>query len=84
MSNNDEIFARVSAVVRETFHVDSRTAVTRETTSADIDGWDSLAHSILMMGIEDEFSVDLPSDKMFGLGNVGELTDLVRDAMSRG
>jgi acyl carrier protein len=30
------------------------------------------------MGIEEEFGLALPFDKMYDLGNVGELVDLIR------
>jgi acyl carrier protein len=82
MTSNDEILSRVTMVVRKTFHVGDATPVVRDTTSADIAGWDSLAHSVLIMAIEDEFSVELPDDKIFELKDVGELTNLVATTLA--
>jgi acyl carrier protein len=77
MIGNDDIFTRVSTVVRRTFQLDDSAPVTRETTSADVDGWDSLAHSVLLMGVEDEFGITFDAETMFELENVGALADLV-------
>lgn len=78
MIGNDEVFSRVSTVIRRTFQLDDRVAITRQTTSADVDGWDSLAHSVLLMGIEDEFGITFEAETMFELDDVGALADLVR------
>lgn len=83
MIGNDDIFLRVSAVIRRTFQLDAGVAVSRQTTSADVDGWDSLAHSILLMGIEDEFGIVLDTEKMFELENAGALADLVSNKLAQ-
>jgi acyl carrier protein len=75
---DDEILERIASVIRETFRLPQHHVVTRATTSADVAGWDSLSHSILIMGIEDQFAIELPIERVFGLHDVGELVDLVR------
>lgn len=75
----DVIFERVREVMIRTFRAAAGTAIVNETTSADIDGWDSLSHSLLIMNVEDEFGVDLPLDRTYELQNVGELVDLLFD-----
>lgn len=82
MIDSDEIFFRVSTVVRRTFQLDDGAPVTRETTSADVDGWDSLAHSVLLMGIEDEFGITFEAETMFELEDVGALAELVRSRLT--
>lgn len=81
MTSSDDLFLRVARVVRSTFNVGEDEPIVPETTSADIDGWDSLAHSILVMGIEDEFGIDLPLDRAFDLPNVGALAGLVEETL---
>jgi acyl carrier protein len=76
----DDILRRVSAVMRTTFGLPASYVASAETTSADIDGWDSLSHSILILGIEEQFGVELPMDKAFELHDVGELMDLIQEA----
>jgi acyl carrier protein len=71
-------FERVAEVVRETFHTGPGVAIGPGTTSADIDGWDSLSHSILIMRIEEVFDLELPVDKIYDLPDVGALVELIR------
>jgi acyl carrier protein len=76
----DDILRRVSAVMRTTFGLPAGYVASAETTSADIDGWDSLSHSILILGIEEQFGVELPMDRAFELHDVGELMELIQEA----
>ena len=80
MTSADEDFAQLAKVVRETFHAKPGVVVTPDTTAADIDGWDSLTHSVLIMRVEEEFGVELPFDRVFDLENLGALAELVRAA----
>lgn len=77
MSDEGERLERVSRVMRGVFAVPAGFVATRATSSADVDGWDSLSHSLFILGVEDEFGIDLPLDRTFELQNVGELVDLV-------
>jgi len=77
-AERDEVLERVAAVMRRTFRLPESVEIDRRTTSADIAGWDSLSHALLIMGIEKEFGLALPFDRMYDLGNVGELVDLIR------
>lgn len=82
MSGNEEVFTRLREVVRRTFAAANRVEIERSTTSADIDGWDSLSHSILIMNVEDAFGVDLPLDAVYSLVDLGALADLIESALS--
>jgi acyl carrier protein len=64
-------------VVCATFRVPAGYAVTRDTTSADVDGWDSLSHALFIIAVENEFAMELPIDKVYALANIGELVDLI-------
>ncbi len=75
--NESEIFLNIRATVAATFHLVPDSLVTRETTSATVDGWDSLSHAILIMNVEDAFGFELPFEAVSELANVGELADLV-------
>jgi acyl carrier protein len=77
MTDVDEDFARTARVVRDTFQVKPEVSITPSTTSADVDGWDSLSHSILIMRVEEEFGIELPFDRIFDLENVGALVELI-------
>ena len=73
----DELLGRVVSSMARVFRIPSGYVVTRDTTAADIDGWDSLSHSMLIMNVEEEFGLELPLDELFALDNVGELLDLI-------
>jgi acyl carrier protein len=56
---------------------DDELVVTRETSAADVEGWDSLTHVSLILSIEKRFSIRFKSAQVASLKNVGELVDLV-------
>lgn len=70
------VFVRVAAVIGDLFHVDPA-SITADTFSQDIAGWDSLSYTMLLLRLEDEFSVDIPPEKAWQLNNVGELAALI-------
>jgi len=76
----DDILRGVSAVMHTTFGLPPGYLITAETTSADIDGWDSLSHSILILSIEEQFHIELPTNRAFEVHDVGELMDLIEEA----
>ncbi len=76
---NDPVFERVASVVSEMFRIPPGVRIGPQTTSADIDGWDSLSHAVLIMKVEEAFGVDLALDRVYALKNVGELADLLRE-----
>lgn len=77
--SSDEIFERVRAVMIATFRIPETVAIGPETTSADVTGWDSLSHALLIMHVEEAFGLDLPFDRVYGLQNVGELVGLLEE-----
>jgi len=81
-SSETAILDRVGSVISQVFSPPPDTVVTRATSSADIDGWDSLSHSLFILGVEDEFGMDLPIDKTYEMKDVGELVDLIAQQQS--
>lgn len=76
MTAPEEIAAAVAAVIGETFFIDP-SRVTRDTKAADIDGWDSLSHTVLMIRLERRLGI-LISDRIAAkAADVGELIDLL-------
>ena len=72
----EALFARVVAVVGAIFGVDAA-SVTPDTSSADVAGWDSLSYTMLLLQLEDEFSIEISPAKALELHNVGELAALI-------
>jgi acyl carrier protein len=55
--------------------------VTRQSTAADVDGWDSLSHAVLLVTIERRFGVRLSYDEVYAIADVGGLIDCVTRAV---
>lgn len=75
--NAAQVLDRIASVMRGVFSVPAGYRVTRETSAVDVEGWDSLSHSLFILAVEDEFGVDLPLDKTYEMQNIGELVDLI-------
>lgn len=71
-----ELLLRVNEVFRSVFD-DDELSVSRETTAADVQGWDSLMHVRLMLSIEKAFRVRFLSSEVASLKSVGSLIDLL-------
>ena len=71
------ILAEVAEAIRQTFRRPNA-VISRETTALDIDGWDSLSHTGLMLDLEERFGMQFPPERMFDLADVGELVDLIQ------
>lgn len=78
LDKRDEVLERISAVMQTVFTVPQGYLITRETSAVDVEGWDSLSHSLFILAVEDEFGIDLPLDKTYEMQNIGDLVDLVR------
>jgi acyl carrier protein len=68
------IFTDVQAILVKTFNAEADD-ITLATSSDNIDGWDSLSHTLLMMSLEAKFKVKIPMDQMFFLRSVGAIVD---------
>jgi acyl carrier protein len=71
-----EIEQRVFAVIADVFNADAA-SIGRDTVADDVDGWDSLAHTVLMMRLERVFGIRIDEATASGAGNAGELADAV-------
>src|SRR6266478_691712 len=70
------IKSRLESVFRDLFDNPGLT-LTRETTAADVEDWDSLNHVNLIVAIEKAFKIRFTTAEVSGLENVGELIDLI-------
>lgn len=74
--SREEVFERLNKVFREVFD-DEDIVVGEETTSADIEEWDSFEHINLVVAVEAEFSFKIPMGKVITMKNVGEMADII-------
>ena len=75
-----EIFEQVQEIFRDVFDEDDLT-LTRETSAAEIEDWDSLAQIRLVVAMEKQFRIKIPAKELQGLANVGEMLDFIRDKL---
>ena len=68
--------ATLTEVFQQVFE-DDELAITRETTAADIESWDSLMHVSLLLAVEKRFRIRFSSSDVSSLMNVGMLVDLI-------
>lgn len=66
-----EIFEKLNEIFSDVF--DEDITVTAETTSADIEDWDSLTHITLISEVEDAFGIKFSMKEVLEMKNVGEM-----------
>ena len=76
--NNNEILPRLNEVFRDVFG-DSSLSVNENTTSADIEDWDSLEHINLIAAVENEFGLLFKMREVSGMKNVGEMLSIISE-----
>jgi len=74
--DNSHIYRQLTEVFRDVFD-DDTIVLTPETTAADIDGWDSMAHVGLIVAIEERMRVEFVSSELESLHNVGQLAGVL-------
>lgn len=71
-----DILQQVQEIVRDITDNDDVT-LTLDTKAEDVDGWDSVNHIKIILGIESEFGIRFEVDEINQSENVGDLVDLV-------
>lgn len=77
-----ELHKRLEEVFCEVFD-DDTLVLTDETTSHDIEGWDSVVHINLMFSIEQAFGVQFNGNELAEMKNIGELKYFLASKESR-
>jgi len=67
---------QLQSVFQEIFE-NEELAISRTTSAAEIEQWDSLMHVNLILAVERSFKIRFASSEIAGLQNVGELLDLI-------
>lgn len=74
--SREEVFERLNRIFRDIFD-DEDIEVGEETTSDDIEDWDSLEHINLVVEIENEFGMKFTMGEVHEMKNVGEMVDII-------
>lgn len=70
------VMQRLGEVFCDVFD-DEDLTITRQSTAADVYGWDSLMHVRLVLAVESAFSIRFKTSEVASFGNVGELVDAI-------
>jgi len=76
--NAEEIYVDLQNVMQDVFDADDL-QIGPQTTAADVDGWDSQAHVMLIVALEQHFSIRFNTAELDALHNVGDLAKLVEE-----
>ena len=74
--SKEEVYERLNNVFRDVFD-DESIVVKPETTSNDIEDWDSLEHINLIVAVENEFGIKFNMGEVTTMKNVGEMVDII-------
>ena len=77
----EEIIAQLNPIFQNIMDNDD-IVVTTNTTSADMEEWDSLTHIQLVVAIEKHFKIRFKSGEITGFKNVGEMCESIRLKLS--
>lgn len=72
----EALYERLNKVFQDVFD-DEEITVNDETTSADIEDWDSLEHINLVSAVEQEFGIKFTMGQVMTMKNVGEMVDII-------
>ena len=76
--NKEELWKRLNEVFRDVFD-DKKINVNENTTSEDIEDWDSLEHINLIEAVEQEFSMRFKMKEVSVMKNVGEMAAIISE-----
>lgn len=74
--SSETVLEEVQEIFQDIFDNDEL-VVTRETTAADVHGWDSLNNVNLMSAVERQYKIRFALGELASMKNVGEMIDLV-------
>jgi acyl carrier protein len=78
-NQNDDIFAKVKAIVVDQLEIEEPDTVTAEAKFADDLGADSLDTVELIMALEEEFDIDIPDEEAEQIVTVGDAVTNISD-----
>lgn len=72
----NKVLNELNLVFRDVFDDESIT-VNENTTSKDIEDWDSLEHINLIVAVEKKFNIKFNMGEVTSMKNVGEMVDII-------
>jgi acyl carrier protein len=72
-----EILNEVNQIFKRVFE-NENIAINPETTADDVDEWDSLNHTVMIVEVEKHFSVKFKLKELLGFKNVGDMCRCIK------
>jgi acyl carrier protein len=79
--NRKEIFNKVEEVFKDVLEEDF-SEIKESYGAADVDGWDSLTHIMLIVETEKKFNIKFLSNEIVSWDNIGEMIDCIQQKFS--
>ena len=80
--NREEIFNIILEIFKEVLEND-QVYLEEGYTSNDVEGWDSLAHILLIVEIEKKFSLKFLTKEILKWKNIGEMIDYIEKKLAK-
>ena len=80
--NQSDVISKLTTVFRSVFDDDTIT-LTRASTSADIEEWDSLNQIKIILAAEQAFGLKLNARKINSFANVGDMVDYLTEEVAK-
>jgi acyl carrier protein len=73
--NKSQIFSKIESICHQIFG--GGIQISEETSSSDIEKWDSMNHVILIASIEKEFGITFDIMEIINITTIGDFVDIV-------
>ena len=74
-----KMLEKISEIIKEQLNLDGGTEITAETSFKDDLGADSLDLFELVMALEEEFGLEIPSEELEGIETVGDVIEFMKE-----
>ena len=76
-----DILDKLQPIFQDIFE-DDELSITAESNADTVEGWDSLAHIMLIFAIEQEFEIKFALGELEAMQNVGDMVELMQTKLS--
>ncbi|MBL7916271.1 MAG: acyl carrier protein [Bacteroidia bacterium] len=76
-----EILDQINAIFRRVFENDSL-QIQMETSADDVDEWDSLNHTVMIVEVEKHFNIKFKLKEVLSFQNVGDMVNIIHSKVT--
>ncbi len=80
MKSTDDVLRDVNEIFKKVFENDNL-SIGMETTANDIDAWDSLSHTLMIVETENYFKIRFKLNELFTFKNVGDMVTAIQSKL---